>query len=49
MGDRSFEISNLPDGTPIRIVYKVMLNGAVGSTSNTKNTAQLYWQLSGAC
>ena len=43
VGDRSFEISNLPDGKPIRIVYKVMLNGAVGSTINTKNTAQLYY------
>ena len=43
MGDRSFEISNLPDETPIRIVYKVMLNGAVGSTISTKNTAKLYY------
>ena len=43
VGDRSFEISNLPDEKPIRIVYKVMLNGAVGSTINTKNTAQLYY------
>ena len=43
VGDRSFEISNLPDETPIRIVYKVMLNGAVGSTISTKNTAKLYY------
>ena len=39
----SFEILNLPDGMPIKIVYKVMLNGAVDTPVDTKNTVRLYY------
>lgn len=46
IGERTFEISNLPDETPIRIEYRVMLNGAVNTTINTRNTAQLFYSSS---